>query len=273
MAPRRRSSQRDIMHRRMGLKGLNNSRPFKPWSKTLVTRTLGEGHAGIGTLAGSSFNLPVNNWNDPLGGLTGLQAGTGSLTKNRHPMNHDDAIADGYDHVQVLSWKAEIATTWIGTSSETLDYIVAYTFAEDTSTEVALTAGTAVRLERLEMMTNPRWTMRNYNAVGGEQHSKPNNSVFISVPNVFAYCTLIARGHQTVEANNGTVSHQIVDSSSSTNVPDIGLFCTVSIFTESGLALPVDSILVTVAITQRVKIMRDKLGGEDMEDGETDVHP
>ncbi len=268
----KRFSAKATMKRRLGLLGWGNSRPFFEWSKTITTRTLGEGH-NPGTLAGAFFHLPVNNWNDPLGTLSNLVAGSGSLTANRHPLNHDDAITRNYNRARVLSWSAKINVNWIASASGTQDFIVAYTFSEDTNTEVTLVAGTAARIERLEIETNPRWTVKKFEAANNGQFAPSSTrGIFIRVPNVFAYCDIIARGEQDVEANNGTVGHILADSSSATNAPTITLFCTVVIMTESGIAMAIDSVHATVAITQRVKLMRDHQGAEDMDEGEVDVH-
>lgn len=252
--------------------GWQNSRPYNIWSRTLTTRTMGEGH-NPGTTTGALFILPVNNWNDPLASLGTLVVGTGSKTEDRHPMNHDDAIADGYGRVQVLSWSAKINVNWIASASGTQDFIVAYTFSETSTTEVALAAGSGGRNERLEILTNPRWTVKQFDA-NNQGTFKPTstNGIFISVPNVFAYCDTLNQGTLNTEANNSTIGHLIADSSSATNVPTVTLFCTVVIMTESGIAMSIDSIHVTVAITQRVKIMRTFIGTEDMDGGEADVH-
>ncbi len=269
---RKGSSANMIMKKRLGILSWNGSRPFLGWSKTLTTRTLGEGH-NPGTTAGAQFSIPVNNWNDPLGSLATLVAGTGSLTSNRHPMDHDSAIASGYQRVQVLSWKAEIDVNWITGASNTGDFVVAYTFNQDVATEVALTAGTAARIEALEIETNRRWTTKRFNsAAGASAGAKRNTKVVINVPNVFAYCDNIARGTEVVEANNATCSHVISDNSFQTDDPEITLFCNVVIYQETGLEMLINSILVKVAITQKVKIMRDKQGAQDMDDGEPDVH-
>ena len=42
--------------------------------------------------------------------------------------------------------------------------------------------------------------------------------------------------------------------------------------TENGKAMAIDSLHVTIAITQRVKLMRDFIGTEDAFDGQPDVH-
>lgn len=274
MPPRRKKRRTggSIMRQRMGLAGWNGSRPFSPWSRTITTKTLGEGH-NPGTTTGAVVTLPVNNWNDPLGSLSTLVAGTGSLTSNRHPMDHAEALAAGYGRVQVLSWKCVITVTWIKAADAIQDYIIAYTFKTDTATEVLLAAGSAARIEALEFRTNPRWTLKSFNATGGLNpiNNRPN-TVTINVPNVFEYCNLIALGGLTDEANNNTVSHVLADTSSGSNQPAIPLRCTFAIYTESGLALDIDSIRVNVAITQRVKLMRDFKGGEDMDGGEPDVH-
>ncbi len=81
---RKRKASSSTMRRRMGLTGWGNSKPFFGWSKTLTTKTLGEGH-NPGVLNGAKFTLPVNNWNDPLGDLGNLVPGSGSLTKTVIP--------------------------------------------------------------------------------------------------------------------------------------------------------------------------------------------
>lgn len=268
---RKRSSTNSIMRKRMGLTGWANSKPFFPWSKTLITRTLGEGH-NPGTTVGAIFVLPVNNWNDPLGSLSTLGAGTGSLTSNRHPMHHAEAIEGRYKRVQVLSWKADIQVNWIKTGVSTGDFIVAYNFTQGGNSALDLTPGTAARLQRLSLMTNPRWTIKSFNAAGGVDGPSTKH-VFINVPNVFKYCDIIAKGKDgSGEANNFSVGHVIADSNDSSNAPEIFLGCTVVIFSKSGLAMPIDSVHVTVAITQRVKIMRDKAAADDLKEGNPDVH-
>jgi len=266
---RKGSTTNNIMRRRMGLVGWANSRRFFGWSKTLTTRTLGEGH-NPGTIAGATFVLPVNNWNDPLGSLVNLVAGNGSLTANRHPMNHQNAINVGYERVQVLAWNARIDVNWIGGMTNIGDYTVAYSFNQDSGTEVTLSPGDDARIEILEIETNPRWTRQSFQSNPEVINGRP---VFINIPNVFAYCKIIASGHSSVEATNGNCSHFIRDVDQTTFVPTIQLYCNVVIYQNSGLAMSINSIHVKVAITQRVKIMRDAIGGEDLDDGETTVHP
>ncbi len=270
---RRFSSANAIMKRRMGAIGWGGSKPFFSWSKTITTKTLGEGHNPGGTM-GALFHLPVNNWNDPLGNLATLVAGTGSLTSNRHPEPHLNAIAVGYNRVNVISWKAEIDVNWIAPEGASNDFVVAYTFKQEAVTELTLATGPAGRIEVLELKTNPRWTIsRVFNAHHGHDTGKKKSSkVVINVPNVFKYCEFIAGGQTNLLADNGSTGHAIKDTGFTSNVPIITLFCTVAIFTLSGLTMLIDSIHVTVAITQKVKIYRDFLGDEDMDDGETDVH-
>lgn len=268
---RRFNVTRNVMKRRLGLLGWGNSRPFFPWSRSLTTRTLGEGH-NPGTIAGAFFHLPVNNWNDPLGSLANLVAGGGSLVSDRHPMHHNNALSIGYNRVQVLSWKAELMVNWIAGAIVDQDYNVAYTFAQDAATNVTLAAGTTARAERLAMETNPMWTIRKFNGTPGVTGKRVNNKIVISVPNVFAYCKVIADGQLAIEANNGSVAHAIADVAHTVNPPPVALFCTVVIYTESGKAMAVSTVHVTVAITQRVKIMRDLVGSEDLDEGSPDVH-
>ncbi len=275
MARRRRSkrsSHTNVMKRRLGLLGWKNSRPFFNWSQTLVTRTMGSGH-NPGTTMGATFILPVNNWNDPLGSLSTLVAGTGSLINARRPVRHADALAAGYQRCQVLSWHADIKVNWIASAGGTSDFIVAYTFGQDNTTEVVLTVGDAGRVEVLEFLTNPRWTIKRFDANNsGTFRPTSTRGISINVPDVFAYCQKMAEGQLNVEANNSTVGHVMASVASTTNGPTVQLFCTVAIFTESGLAMAIDSVNVTVAITQRVKVMRDFIGTEDMDDGETGIH-
>ncbi len=272
MPPRRKRRTGDmIMKQRMGVLGWGGSKPFHAWSKTLITRTIGHGH-NPGTTIGGTFTLPVNNWNDPLGTLGTLVAGTGSLAAARHPVNHADAITSGYRRAQVLSWKAEITVNWLTANAPTLDFIVGYTFSQDNTSEVILASGATGRTEVLEFQTNPRWTLKRFNATAGVDEIPKKKVVTINVPNVFKYCQFIANGDLALEANNGSVSHIIADVDLSSNLPSITLNCRIVIYTESGLAMPIDSLNVEVAITQRVKIMRDAIGSEDMDGGETDVH-
>lgn len=238
----------------------------------MTTRTLGQGR-NPGTTSGAVFHLPVNNWNDPLGTLATLVAGSGSLTSNRAPMHHNNALASGYQRVQVLRWKAEIYVNWIAGDIPDQDFNVAYTFSQTATTELLLTAGTAARLEVLEIETNPMWTVARFNGTPGLTTRRSNqNRIVISVPNVFAYCDSIARGQLNVEANNGTVGHVIALVNSATAPPTVALFCTVAIYTVSGLAMAINTVNVQVAVTQHVKIMRDLIGTEDLDEGEPSVH-
>ncbi len=274
--PRRRRKKRrkrsDPMRKRMGLVGWRGSRPFDAWSKTLVTITHGTGH-NPGTTSGTVFTLPVNNWNDPMGDLATLVAGSGNLIQNRHPVNHNNAIAAGYNIVQVLSWFCRLKVNWIKADDPSKDFFVAYTFSQNDATEVLLTAGLASNIERLEIFTNPRWTVKHMRAVQGSGEVHTNRSdIVINVPNVFKYCKIIADGSNVTTFGNGLMSHVIADTSAATNNPNIQLFCTVVIMTEDGFGLAIDSVAVTIAVTQKVRIMRDFLGAEDMDGGEVDVH-
>lgn len=268
VAGRRRPRRSAVMQRRMGLKGWGGSRPYTPWSKTLVTRTTGEGH-NPGTTSGAVFGLPVNNWNDPLGALSTLVSGTGTIVQNRHPMHHDNAIEDGYNVVQVLLWSAKMTFNFIGAEAAVGDYLVAYNFSSELGSEVSLTAGAASRTERMEMLTNPRWTIKHLN---GSPNQIQDHTVRIKPIDVFAYCETISDGNQTVAFGNGMMSHAIRDVSFTSDNPTIELFCHVVIMTESGLAMPVDSVHATIEITQKVRIMRDFLAAEDLNEGEPDLH-
>lgn len=266
--PKRRTS---VMQQRLGLRGWHGSKPFDQWSKTLVTRTLGQGH-NPGTTTGAAFELPVNNWNDPIGALGTLVAGNGSLAQQRHPMDHDNALSAGYRRVQVLSWKAEIDVNWILAADPPQDFSVAYAFGSDSSTEVALGSGGAARTELMEFQTNPRWTVKRFNATPGVNEHPRGRKIVISVPNVFAYCKVVGPAQTTLEPSNQSVSHSIADTSFTSNFPSIQLWCYIAIYTETGLAMAIDSVQVLVAITQKVKIMRQHVGAENMDEGEPDNH-
>ncbi len=271
---RKGSSATRIMKQRLGLVGWKGSKPYHAFSKTLITKTLGEGH-NPGTTTGATIVFPVNNWNDPLGTLSTLVAGTGSLTSNRHPMNHDDAMLDNYEVVQVLSWKLDLTINWIKADDPVSDFMVGYLFVANKASEIALDpAAGAARIERLEMLTNPRWTVKHYRAVQGITEVRPRSETLsISVPNVFQYLKIIAAGSDaTVSLTNAHVSHVIADVNDVTNSPLVSMACTIAIMTESGLAMAIDSLHVTARVTQKVKIMRGFFGSEDMDEGEADTH-
>ncbi len=173
----------------------------------------------------------------------------------------------------MLAWKAKIVVNWILNALAIGDHIIAYTFTEDANTEFEGVAGSAGRIERLEILTNPRWTVKRLEGhPGTDAPSSDVHVLFISVPNVFKYCQIIADGSNTREANNGSVSHALTDSNHTVTPPLIPLFCQIIIFNESGNVMAIDSLHITVEITQRVKIMRDRKGTEDMDEGEVDVH-
>ncbi len=267
---RRRRSGRDIMKQRMGLTGIRGSKPYLPWSKTLITTTMGEGH-NPGTTVGALFHLPVNNWNDPLGTLGSLVAGDGSLTSNRHPSHHAQAIVDKYRSVQVISWEAIIDCNWILAGDDNNDYMIAYTFVGAEGTGVNLAAGAAARLERLDILSHPRWTVRNLKASPlADSHFR--NAIRINVPDVYAYCDTLSRGAAVTAFGNEAMSHTILDVASSSNFPNTRLFCTIAIMTEGGLAMIINSLRVTVSITQKVRIMRNQLGADDLFDATPDTH-
>ncbi len=261
-----------VMKQRLGITGFRGSRPYNPWSKTLTTKTFGTGQ-NPGTTSGTVFFLPVNNWNDPIGPLANPVAGTGTLTENRHPKHHDSAIADGYNTVQVLSWKAQIAVNWILADDPGRDFFVAYTFRQNATTELVRTAGTVSAVERLEIFTNPAWTVKHLRAIQGfrEVHTS-GNDIHISVPNVFKYCEKLAQGVEAISFTNERMSHIIADVNSASGPPLLPLFCTVVIMTEQGIAMTTSSVHITVAITQKVRIMRNWTGTTDLNEGEVDVH-
>ncbi len=279
MPPRRRKrrakkrrKRTDPFKRRMGYTGWKGSKPFFGWSRTLTSVTLGEGH-NPGVTTGAQFTLPVNNWNDPLGTLATLVAGTGSLTSNRHPKYHDNVIAQGYRIAQVLSWNARIHVNWIKADTPTGDFVVGYSFWEDIQTEVTLTAGDAGRIERLEWLTNPRWTLKHYKGIQGFGEARgKNEAININIPNVYRYCKAVADGSEIVAFGPRSMSHVIADVGFNNGPPAVELYCRVVIFSESGLAMAIDSVHVTIEITQKVKVMRSNDGLNDMFEGEVDVH-
>lgn len=264
--------QRMVMRKRLGLSGWENSSPFNDWSKTIVSKTYGEGH-NPGTTSGATFTLPVNNWNDPLGDLSTLVGGTGTLTEKRHPIHHDDALLHLYNTAQVLSWKAEININHIK-ESEALnaigDYYVAYTFTQNAGTQVALDpTGELSRIERFNIRSNPMWTVIRRDA-GIHRKYRP---IVISVPSVFEYMKVTAAGaNSSATFGNPAISHVIADVAFDSGGPDNTLFCRVVIGKESGTAMAIDTVHVTIAITQKVRIMRNFLGTKDIVFGVTDSH-
>ncbi len=269
---RKRKVKNSVMKRRLGILGWDGSRPFTPWSKTLTTITYGVGRSP-GTISGTIFHLPVNNWNDPIGPLSNPVAGAGTFTANRHPTNHDTAIANGYNTVQVLEWQLRLQVNWILDAAPTNDFFVAYTFKQDAATEVTMTAGTDSAIERLEIFTSPRWTVKHLRAIQGRSEVHTGKSdIVITVGNVFEYCKLIDRGLNTDAFGNGDVAHDIADVNSVTNPAAVQLFCTIVIMTESGLAMAANAIQLLVGVKQKVKIMRNWPGSQDLDTGEVDVH-
>lgn len=262
-----------VMKQRLGIKGHKGSQPFDAWSKTLTTVTLGEGH-NPGTTTGTVFHLPCANWNDPLGDLDTMVSGTGQLTENRHPMDHNTAIAAGYNTVQVLSWKATITTNWILADAPLGDFMLAYTFVQNEDTEITLAAGAATRSMRLAMITSPRWTIKKFRSVQGfSENVLGSEKTVISVPNMFKYLKIINDGSTTsIPFGNARAAHVIADVAHSASPAAVDMFCTVVIFSESGLAMAIDSIHVTVAIEQKVRIMRNWLGSTDLNAGQPDIH-
>lgn len=267
------SRERGVMRKRLGLDSWNKSRPFNQWSMTFMTKTWGEGH-NPGTTTGTTFALPVNNWNDPIGDLSTLVAGTGALIHNRHPIHHDDALLHLYNTVQVLSWKAEIDINHIK-ESEALnaigDYYIAYAFSESIDTQIVLSATPALaRIERLNIFTNPMWTVLRRDA-GIHRKTK----LVISVPDVFEYMKIMVGGANPGDNfGNPSIAHQIADvGSESAPVPIGKLYCRIVIGKESGTAMAIDTLHVTVAVTQKVRIMRNFLGTKDIVLGVPDLHP
>ncbi len=264
--------QRGVMRKRLGLSGWAGSKPFNNYSMTLVSKTYGEGH-NPGTTTGTTFTLPVNNWNDPLGNLSTLVAGTGLLSEKRHPIHHDDALLHLYNTVQVLSWKAEIDINHIK-ESEALnaigDYYVAYTFSQNASTQVALDPATNLaRIERFNIFSNPMWTVIRRDA-GIHRKYRP---IVISVPSVFEYMKITAAGANSAENfGNPVISHTIADVAFDSGPPTNTLFCRIVIGKESGTAMAIDTLHVTIAITQKVRIMRNFTGTKDIIFGVTDSH-
>lgn len=269
---RKRRAKNSVMKQRLGLLNKRGSRPYHAWSKTITEVTLGHG-TNPGTTAGAIFHLPVNNWNDPLGTLATLTSGAGTLVAGRHPRHHVNAILDGYNAVQVLSWQMKMWCNWIKADAPNGDFFVGYIIRDDANTEVTLVADGTAERERLDMMTSPRWTLKHYRAVQGFREVRPNSeAIVINIPNVYAYGKILAGGASVVAFGPRRMSHQIADVASTVNPPGQTIFCTVCIMTESGLAMAIDSVDVTIEITQKVRIMRNALGSGDLNEGQPDSH-
>ncbi len=261
-----------IMKQRLGITGWKGSTPFHPFSKTITTTTYGEGH-NPGVTTGAVFHLPVNNWNDPIGDLATLIAGTGTLIHNRHPMDHDTAVLFLYNVAQVLSWKAVIDINQITAETPLVDFFVAYTFVQSEGTQVILsTTPATARIERLNIFTNPRWTVVHFDGTSVKRKGM-NKPIVISVPNVFEYCRIISQGQSANDTfGQAVMSHAIADVNHTVNPPVIKLFCNVVIASEAGVAMDADSLHVTVAITQKVRVFRAHSVSKDLSEGVPDTH-
>lgn len=250
------SSERRIMNKRLGKVGYQGSRPWSPWSKILVTKTSGVGEAP-GTLSGWHFAIPCNNWNDPMGSLGDLVAGTAQKIQDRHPIHHNDAIADGYDMVQVLSCKMRVEIMWNVAADVTSGRMTwGYAFSHTLTSPFNHTAGSAATGELLNMVSDPRWTTGTFLA-------DPNHKavvIKVNVPSILQYGKIF-HGGSTVFGDEafgaGLVAHPIADSSSATNNPIILVSCHFVLFNNAGIATAVSSTRVRITSEQKVRIMRN----------------
>ncbi len=247
------------MHKRLAIRGWDQSRPWIPFTKTLTTKTYGTGH-NPGTLAGGVWDIPINNWNDPLGDAGDFVSGTGIEISNRHPLNHSEALSDGYTIVQVLSAKIEVTPKWnIASLDVDGDYFLAWAFSKDSAKPVTLVVGGAAEGEIANIKSDPRWEFRRYSS-SQETRNQRRGPTVITIPNMFDYCEIVGRGDagdglEAVMAGN--VSHQIADTPFTSNVPDITLFVHLVIVMESGEVMAINSVSMEVLVTQKVRLMHD----------------
>ncbi len=250
------ASQRRTMRKRLGQSGLQGSRPWSPWSKILVTETRGIGEAP-GTLNGWHFGIPINNWNDPMGTMGDLVAGTAQKIQDRHPIHHNDAIADGYDMVQVLSCRLKVEIYWNITQDVTSSRMTwGYAFSDAFTSPFTHAAGSVSTGERLNMLSDPRWTTGSMIATANEKAIVIN----VNIPSILEYGKLFHHGSAVdglLAYGAGMVSHAIADSSSATNAPAVPLFCHFVLFNNSGLATLISSTKVNASSIQKVRIMRN----------------
>lgn len=246
------------MRKRLGQSGLQGSRPWSPWSKILVTKTLGVGEAP-GTINGWHFAIPVNNWNDPMGTLGDLAAGAGAKIQDRHPIHHNDAIADGYDMVQVLSCNLKVEIYWNIASDNTSGRMTwGYAFSDAFTSPFTHAVGTASRGELLNMKSDPRWTTGTILADGFFNDNIV--TIRVAIPSILTYGRVFHKGSVVdgvTAFGAGMVSHPIADSSSATNAPAVPIFCHFVLFNNTGLATLVSSTKVHIESTQKVRIMRN----------------
>lgn len=258
------------MRMRLGLIGAKGSRPWAPWSKVLSTITTGGGE-GPGTLNGWHLALPVNNWNDPIGSLGDLVGGTGTFVHNRHPIHHNDAIADGYDMVQVLSSKMQVEIMWNHTSDETNSRMVwGYAFSDANISPFTHVTGNVGVNELNSMISDPRWTTGHMLA----SSERKALVIRVSVPSILRYGAIFHAGNVVdgLEAYGaGMVAHVLADSAFDSNSPVVSIFCHFVLFNESGLALAASSTKVMVKHSQTVRIMRNMTTADLNE--MPDLHP
>lgn len=250
------ASQKRIMRTRLGQQGFQGSRPWAPWSKVLVTRTAGVGEAP-GTLCGWHFAIPVNNWNDPMAALGDLVAGTSQKVQDRHPIHHNDAIADGYDMVQVLSSKIQVEIMWNVAADVTSGRMTwGYAFSSSLVSPFAHTAGSGATIELLNMVSDPRWTT-------GSMLADPNHRavvINVNIPSVLQYGKVF-HGGSVVFGDDafgaGLMAHPISDTSTASLGPIILVVCHFVLFNNAGLATAISSTRIRVEHEQKVRIMRN----------------
>lgn len=249
------ASQRRVMRTRLGQTGYQGSRPWAPWSKILVTKTAGVGEAP-GTLCGFHCPVPINNWNDPMGTLGDLVAGTGQKIQDRHPIHHNDAIADGYDLVQVLSCKLKFELMWNIAEDVTSSRMTwGYAFSGSITSPFNHATGSAATGELLNMVSDPRWTT-------GEFIADPNRRavvVRVNVPSCLTYGKIFHAGlpGSGLEAfGAGNMAHTLADSPSSSNNPNVPIWIHFVLFNNTGLETIVSSVKMRIESVQKVRIMR-----------------
>ncbi len=247
------------MHKRLAIRGWDQSRPWIPFTKMLTTKTYGTGH-NPGTTAGAQWDIPINNWNDPLGDGGTFVAGTGILITNRHPLNHSEALSDGYTVAQVLSAKIEVTPKWnIASDDVDGDYFLAWAFSKDSAAPVTLAVGGAVEGEIGNIKSDPRWEWRRYSS-SQETRDQRRKATVITIPNMFDYCEIVGRGDAVDGIDSitaGNVSHLLADVAFNSGPPDITLFVHLVVVMESGLAMAINSVSMEVLVTQKVRLMHD----------------
>jgi len=234
-----------LMERRLGSRSFGNHRPYHSQTKTLVTRTVGHGHV-TATTAGNSWAIPVNNWNDPMGPLTTLAGGSGTLIENRHPLNHDTAIADDYQVVRVLDWVMRCSVSYVGTDTPGKDYVVAWRFSNSITSPFTWTAGGTTVGNWNAIQTDPQYSYAKFSATNTGGSSMPSGGdLVITVPSVNAYCKKLHSGLQSTIANDygpEMSGHILADVDHASNPPTIVLFCNMHVFTANGLAFAANDV-------------------------------